>query len=216
MSPVRTRVTVRYPADPQMTSTLRVAKEISCTEAEGPGRRYALWVQGCTLRCPGCCNPEMFSTRGGTQTPVDELLTRIRAAAASEAIEGVSVLGGEPFQQPAPLAALCRQVRELGLSVMLYSGYRLDELHELAQTDPGTAALLAEADLLVDGRYDASLPEARRRWIGSSNQHLHFLTARYAPDDPRFFERNSIEIRVVNGEVLINGWPSAADRVRPS
>ena len=36
---------------------LSVAQIVRCTEAEGPGKRYALWFQGCPLRCPSCCNP---------------------------------------------------------------------------------------------------------------------------------------------------------------
>jgi anaerobic ribonucleoside-triphosphate reductase activating protein len=49
----------------ESTRTLRVAQVVPCTEAEGPGRRFALWFQGCPLRCPGCCNPEMLPFEGG-------------------------------------------------------------------------------------------------------------------------------------------------------
>src|SRR4051812_10819834 len=52
---------------------LRLAQVIACTEAEGPGRRFAVWVQGCPLRCPGCCNPEMLPFEGGHEVGVDEL-----------------------------------------------------------------------------------------------------------------------------------------------
>ncbi len=191
---------------------LRVAHIIADTEAEGPGRRYALWVQGCSLRCPGCCNPEMFSAdKGGHLRDVESLVSEI---AATPEIEGVSILGGEPFEQAPALAAMCEKVKGLGLSVMVYSGYTLSELKE--KRTPVVDALLSQIDLLVDGRYLQTQPEMRRRWIGSSNQAMHFLSARYSPQDSRFTERNSVELRLVNGQLTINGWPQAADAFRSS
>jgi anaerobic ribonucleoside-triphosphate reductase activating protein len=189
---------------------LRIAQTVPDTEAEGPGKRFALWVQGCTLHCPGCCNPEMFAPdKGGQLVEVAELAAKILA---TPALEGISVLGGEPFQQPAALAELCGLVRAGGLSVMIYTGYTLAELQAM---DAGaTGALLASADLLVDGRYDRTKPESRRRWIGSSNQVMHFLTPRYRQDDPRFTTPNTVELRLVNGQLTINGWPQAADAMR--
>src|SRR5262245_55340012 len=92
---------------------LRVATIVDDTEAEGPGRRFALWVQGCAIRCPGCCNPEMFAHDRGTQMTVDGVLARVRAG-----VEGVTFLGGEPFEQAGELAELARAVRERGLTVM--------------------------------------------------------------------------------------------------
>ena len=49
---------------------LRIAQIVPSTEAEGPGRRFALWFQGCSLRCPGCCNPEMLPFTGGDERTV--------------------------------------------------------------------------------------------------------------------------------------------------
>jgi len=51
--------------------TLQVAQIVPCTEAEGPGRRFALWFQGCPLRCPGCCNPEFIPFAGGEAKPAE-------------------------------------------------------------------------------------------------------------------------------------------------
>lgn len=189
---------------------LRVAQTIPDTEAEGPGRRFALWVQGCSLRCPGCCNPEMFAAdRGGALTTPEALAERI---AAVPDLEGISVLGGEPFEQPEALAALCGLVKASGRTVMIYTGFTLAELH--AKQSPHVEALLATVDLLVDGRYDRTQPEASRRWIGSSNQVMHFMSARYTPIDPRFSTSNTVEFRFQNGQLLINGWPHAADAFR--
>ena len=74
--------------------------------------------------------------------------------------------------------------------------------------------LLATVDLLVDGRYEQDKPEKSRRWIGSSNQVMHFLTSRYSPAEPRFSTSNTVELRFVKGQLTINGWPQAADAMR--
>jgi anaerobic ribonucleoside-triphosphate reductase activating protein len=187
---------------------LRIAQTVPDTEAEGPGRRFALWVQGCSLRCPGCCNPEMFAPdKGGSFVEPRVLAEQILA---TPNLEGISVLGGEPFEQPEGLAELCALVKAGGLSVMVYTGYTREELG----ARPSAAALLAQVDLLVDGRFDQTKPEKSRRWIGSSNQVMHFLSSRYASDDPRFSTPNTVELRFVNGQLLINGWPQAADALR--
>lgn len=186
---------------------LRIAQIVPDTEAEGPGRRFALWVQGCTIRCPGCCNPEMFAADKGRVAETEALAAQ---ALAVPGLEGVSVLGGEPGEQAEAVADFCERVRAGGLSVMIYSGYTKAEL----SSRPGAGRLLAAADLLVDGRYEATLPEQKRRWLGSSNQVIHFLTPRYSAEDPRFTMPNTIELRLTRDGVTINGWPSAADGVR--
>lgn len=179
---------------------LRVALEIPETQAEGPGRRYAVWLQGCPLRCPGCCNPEYLPAQGGTLVAVEVLAERIAATAG---IEGVTLLGGEPFAQAEASARLLAQVRATGLTTMVFTGYTLQELAAI----PAANELLAVTDLLVDGRYVAELPDTHRRWIGSTNQQLHFLSDRYQPDDSVFTEPDTVEIRLQAGQLTINGRP---------
>jgi anaerobic ribonucleoside-triphosphate reductase activating protein len=190
---------------------LRVATIVDDTEAEGPGRRLALWVQGCTIRCPGCCNPEMFTKVGGTDMTVDAVIERVSQAGP---IEGVSILGGEPFEQAAQVAEVARRVRERGLTVMVYSGYTIAELRDRAMRDAGVTDLLAQIDLLVDGRYDRDLaeppPPVGRRWLGSTNQVMHFLTAAYSADDERMRGANTVEVHWRDGKLVVNGWPASA------
>jgi anaerobic ribonucleoside-triphosphate reductase activating protein len=193
--------------DDELALVVDVGVEISNTEAEGPGRRYALWVQGCPMRCPGCCNPELLRFGGGVPATVEALLARVLAAHERTALDGVSLLGGEPFAQALPLAVFAERVRAAGLGVMVYSGYTLTELEACAATDPGVARLLAACDLLVDGRYERDKPDGSRRWIGSTNQQLHFLTRRHDPAGPELGGGETIELRLVDGELIINGWP---------
>ncbi|MBI5070495.1 MAG: radical SAM protein [Deltaproteobacteria bacterium] len=188
------------------SAALRIAARLPDTEAEGPYLRYALWLQGCSLACPGCCNPEMLSPHGGTLVGVEALLREIREAPG---IEGVTLLGGEPFEQAGPLALLAGGVRRAGLGVMAFSGYTLHEL----RARPGAAALLAEVDLLVDGRYRAAERSSRRRFVGSANQRLHFLTDRYrALDDGAGgigAGEGPVEVRIRGGALFVSGAPDA-------
>jgi anaerobic ribonucleoside-triphosphate reductase activating protein len=68
--------------------------------------------------------------------------------------------------------------------------------------------LLAHTDILVDGPYVRELPETRRRWIGSSNQQVHFLSDRYRADDPCWQLPNTLEIRLRGMELTVNGFPA--------
>ena len=190
----------------KMTTTLNLAQTVACTEAEGPGRRFALWFQGCPLRCPGCCNPEMLPFSGGRATPLDEVLADLDAATAQSDIEGITLLGGEPLAHAAAGAALARAARQRGLSVMVFTGYTLAEAYALA--DPAVAELLGVTDLLVDGPYRQDQPEPWRRWIGSANQQVHFLTDRYRPDDSCWRRPNTLEFRLERGHVTVNGFPA--------
>jgi anaerobic ribonucleoside-triphosphate reductase activating protein len=197
-------VTANFSVLPDIT--LQVAQIVPSTEAEGPGRRFALWFQGCPLRCPGCCNPEMLPFTGGTALPLTDILAQIDEAARVDSIEGVTLLGGEPLAHAAGAAALARAVRARGLTVMVFSGFALEEARTLS--DPAVTDLLAITDILVDGPYLREQPETRRRWIGSANQRIHFLTDRYRADDPHWLLPNTLEIRLRGPELTVNGFPA--------
>lgn len=186
---------------------LNIAQIVQRTSAEGPGLRTAIWVQGCSIKCVGCFNPHMWTTVGGTATSVDELV----ATVVDSGTEGLTFLGGEPFEQAAELALVARAVRQLGLSVMTFTGRTYEELTELAEAgDTGIAALLAETDLLVDGPFEVALPDHSRPWVGSTNQSLRALSARYAEvaAHPESYS-DQLEITVnADGTTAVNGWAS--------
>lgn len=184
----------------------RIAAIVPDTRAEGPGRRFAVWFQGCPLRCPGCCNPEYLPFAGGTKMSVESIIEKMTIA-KNDGVEGLSLLGGEPFAHLEQALALAVAARSLELSVMIYTGFTINELR--LRNDDCANRLIAQADLLIDGRYERDRPETLRRWIGSCNQQLHFLTDRYSPDDPCWSKPNTIEIRLLGNDVTVNGFPSA-------
>lgn len=187
---------------------LQLAMFVKKTKAEGPGERFALWVQGCDLGCPDCCNPEMWAPDRGDSLAVDYLLQEILSI--QDEIEGVSFLGGEPFQQDEGLGTLAKQIKNLtDLNIMVYSGYDLEEIEAM------NSSLLPFVDLLVAGRYIKEQRTTKRRWIGSENQKLHFLTNCYSPEDPCFSQPNHAEISLTNtGELTVVGFPF--DSIRKS
>ena len=186
---------------------IRIAAVVPVTEAEGPGARFAVWVQGCAIRCLGCCNPHMFDAEGGEAVEPEDLLARLDEVRGR--VEGITLLGGEPFEQAAALVPFVRGARERGSSVVAFSGYRIEELRR--DRPPGARELLDAVDLLVDGPFVTSLPGSRRRWAGSDNQDFHFLTDRYSPGvevisagEPE----RTVELRLgADGWVERSGWP---------
>src|SRR5437879_4846567 len=101
--------------------SVRVAQIVACTEAEGPGKRFALWFQGCPLRCPGCCNPEMLPFEGGIAMTIDAITTQLRESVEANGLEGITLLGGEPLAHAAGATALARMAHELDLDVMVFT-----------------------------------------------------------------------------------------------
>lgn len=187
--------------------TLRVGSVVPRTEAEGPGPRFAVWAQGCKIRCSGCFNPHLWGAHGGRLVSVADLALQVVDAGRRGDIEGITLLGGEPFEQAPAFATLARLVRQAGLSVMVFTGYELAQIQGVDAPD-GAGALLAETDLLIDGPYLADAPDLLRPWVGSTNQQFHFLTDRYQHLEHRLAESpDHIEVRVSKyGEVAVNGW----------
>ena len=188
----------------QTSLTLFLGDYIEATDLEGPGLRFALWFSGCSLRCAGCCNPHLFSKGAGTPTSGFEIIEMIAKAQRDRGIEGVSYLGGEPFEQPEILEYLVLKTRELGLTNMVYTGF---EIEEIRSRHLGSQ-ILSHVDLLVDGPYLEEERSTKRRFIGSTNQILHFLSSAYDREDPSFFEPNRLEIRYRSSELHIHGFPA--------
>jgi len=192
-----------------VTAALRIGAIVPVTLAEGPGARFALWVAGCSIRCAGCCNPHLFDPAVGREVSAGALVAAI--ARVRTEIEGVTFLGGEPFEQAAGLAAVAAGARGLGLSVAVFTGHAREALEAAPGT--GVRALLSEIDLLVDGPFDASRPERARRWVGSENQRFHYLTDRYdaSIEQPLAEARHVVEVRIApDGRVVQSGWPEVA------
>lgn len=168
------------------------------SRANGPGARFVVWFQGCTLGCPGCFNPTTHDTAGGRLVALDELVDELTRAAHAGS-DGLSLSGGEPLQQPEAARALLDAARALGLSTLAFSGYTLAEIRAL----PGGPEVLARLDILIDGRYVA--PERLATGLrGSANQRIQLLTGRHTRAE---VEATPVaEIRIgPTGDVILTG-----------
>ena len=148
--------------------TIRLYGTAPDSIVDGPGLRYAVFVQGCSHGCPGCHNPDSQPCAGGTVRAIADVVADI---AANKLVQGVTISGGEPFEQAAACAALARQVRELGLDVWTYSGYRYEQLAE-GIPDPAARDLLDQTDVLVDGPFVQAQHSYQLPWRRPHNQRL--------------------------------------------
>lgn len=92
---------------------------------DGPGLRYAIFVQGCTHACPGCHNPESWTPDGGTLTTIDALMADVQAAGLTQ---GVTLSGGDPFDQAEASAEVARRCKAAGLNLWTFTGYLYEDL----------------------------------------------------------------------------------------
>ncbi len=148
---------------------LRVAGIIPESVVDGPGFRYTAFTQGCRHNCKGCHNPQTHDFSGGYDVDTDDLLAEMLE---DPLIRGMTFSGGDPFEQPAPLADLARKAHEAGKDVMVYTGYTYEQLLARAQEDPATDALLRQTDILIDGPFILERRNVELRFRGSDNQRV--------------------------------------------
>lgn len=175
---------------------IRVYKILKNTKVEGPGIRYCIWFQGCSRHCKGCWAKETWDYAKGQEYDTQEILEDILS---TKNIEGVTFLGGEPFEQIEALEELAKEVHNAGLSVLCFTGGKIEEIRK---TNP---EILNYIDILIDGAFIEEEKDFSRPWVGSKNQRYHFLTDKY--DETIISQyKNKIEINVQkNGLVFING-----------
>jgi len=177
------------------------------TKVLGPHLRYVLWVQGCPHNCYGCIAKQTHDPTLGEEKSICELSHDILQY---HNIEGLTISGGEPFEQALELSQLLihlKQQRDLG--VIVYTGYRLEELLEKAKHNPSISMLLDAVDLLIDGRYLDELND-NLSLRGSSNQQIIALTSRYEQVIQTHYGKpgRKIEIQVMQKTYQMIGIPA--------
>ena len=174
----------------------RIYKILKNTKVEGPGNRYCIWFQGCTRGCKGCFARATHDKNGGTEYNVEDILSDIFSV---KNIEGVTFLGGEPFEQPDVLEYMCKKIKEKELSILCFTGGKIEDI-KLRYPQ-----ILQNIDILIDGEYIEEQKDFSRPWIGSKNQRYHFLTSRYNENILKNY-KNKIEVNIEkNGLIFING-----------
>jgi anaerobic ribonucleoside-triphosphate reductase activating protein len=199
-------------------ATLQLNKAHWPVTVLGPGRRIGLWLQGCTIRCPGCVSQDTWPSDPVTAIAVRELIVWCKKVSAN-ALDGITISGGEPFDQPAGLAALLaglhhwRRAAALDFDILCYSGYPLQQLKRKH------APLLELIDAVIPEPYVDNLPLANL-WRGSSNQPLVPLTergrVRYGAyvDAPAQAAGKHMQAAVEGGRIWMIGIPERGDMER--
>ena len=149
---------------------VNIHKILKQTKVEGPKNRYCIWFQGCSKRCKGCWAKATWDSNAGKQYNLDELLADI---SKTPNIDGITILGGEPFEQSEALEYLCQNVQKMNLSVVCFTGNKIDNLKEKY------ASILKNIDLLIDGEFIEEEKDYSRPWVGSKNQNYHFLSKKF-------------------------------------
>ena len=180
---------------------LRVHALVENSTVNGPGARAVIWVQGCSLGCPGCWNPQTHAPLQGFRLDVSEILEWFAKASRENRIEGLTISGGEPMEQAPAVLELLRRLKAAhpGITAGLFSGYTEREL-----PDALWRAMQGHLDFAVLGRFNA-----RRRshdpLVSSTNQVLRLYTAHYSMAD---FAAQSVEIHIDDtGLTQITGFP---------
>ena len=148
---------------------LRLAGIVKESVVDGPGIRMVVFVQGCPHLCPGCHNPDSHDTAGGYESSTDEV---IGALPDGKLVRGVTLSGGEPFAQAEALVLVAEAAKKRGLSVVTYTGYRLEKLLEMGEQKPAIIELLHLTDILVDGPFEQESRDLDLAFRGSGNQRL--------------------------------------------
>jgi anaerobic ribonucleoside-triphosphate reductase activating protein len=142
---------------------------------EGPGRRTVVWFAGCTIRCDGCTNSHLFDGKKFPARPAGEIVDHVCRGIALGDV-GISVVGGEPFDQPAALSVLVRDVAARWPRcgdiprIIVYSGYTYEALVARGESTVETA--LCFIDVLIDGPFVRALADRNLAYRGSSNQRV--------------------------------------------
>ncbi len=179
---------------------MRIYKIIKNTTVEGPGNRFCIWFQGCSKHCRGCFATETWDYNLGKEYNSKELIEMITS---QKDIEGVTFLGGEPFDQSTELAKLAKKIKKNSLSIVCFTGYTIEELK--TKNDKSVRDLLNTIDLLIDGGFEKEKFDLSRPWVGSSNQRYIFLSDRYSEQEIMKY-KNKIEVHIdSDGKMEING-----------
>jgi anaerobic ribonucleoside-triphosphate reductase activating protein len=155
--------------------TLRLHAFLPRSRANGPGWRSVVWVQGCSLGCPGCFNPQTHRREEVSETlEVAEVMERVLAAGT----KGLTVSGGEPLQQAEAVVMLLEEAQASGLSTLVFTGLTWEEVQRL----PQAPRILGCVDVMVAGRYVAEKRVAEGL-LGSANQTVHLLSPRHTLEE---------------------------------
>ncbi len=205
------------------THTLRIHGDLECSTVNGPGKRAVVWLQGCTLACPGCWNPQTHPKSGGEEVHTVDVAAWVCSMIEGNQLDGLTISGGEPMQQNVEVVRLINTVRALypELSIGMFTGYTESELDTGCLPDIITthswnqgvwAYMRTVLDFAVLGRYNQHKAVTDRPLVTSSNQQLRLYSKRHQLSE---FGPLSVEVTIGGGLTQITGFPVNGDILKP-
>ena len=183
---------------------MRISRIAAPITVLGPGRRVAVWVQGCTLACPGCASVDTWAVPSGREMSTEDVVAEVLNLVKEHDLDGVSVSGGEPFQQAESVADVLDAIRAArpDLDVVLFTGY------DAAVARRRSVRLAHLVDILVAGRYDRNQP-ANQPLLASANQRI--VTSDRGAE--RLVQVTSARVQVAadDGDLFVVGLPQPGD-----
>lgn len=152
-----------------MDNMLRIAGIVQDSIVDGPGIRLVVFTQGCRHNCPGCHNPHTHSFDGGMLVDIEYIIGQARE---NPLLDGITLSGGEPFEQANILSKLAKQAKALGYNIMTYTGYTYEYILSSSSIIDGWAEFLDNIDILVDGRFEIEKKNPLLKFRGSENQRV--------------------------------------------
>lgn len=182
---------------------MNVARILYPVEVLGPGKRLGIWVCGCRRGCKGCSNPELWVQKPEYEVTVEDIMSLVSRISDLHKIDGFTISGGEPMDQPEGLSQLITQLSAYSKDILIYTGYRIDELKK--REDPATNIILSRAAVLIDGEYreEENMDVLLR---GSSNQRIHILIPEMAEGYEKYLASAHNQIQnfiTLNGVVSV-------------
>lgn len=169
------------------------------SRVNGPGKRFTLWTQGCSKGCVDCFNPETWNNKNNIVLSTSEIFELIK----EEEIDGVTITGGDPFEQEEELLDLLILISNLSLSkgVIVFSGFTYDEIRENKIREKCCDYI----DVLIDGRYEKE-NRVSDCFKGSSNQNIIYFSSKVKEEE--LIMDQEVEVSIMDDIISVTGFPS--------
>ena len=165
-----------------------VARILFPVKVLGPGNRIGIWFSGCDRRCPGCSNPELWKQHDRYKTDTETVLQLVNVIASHNQVDGFTLTGGDPLQQPDALRELLPRLNQINEDILLYTGCTYEDIFT------SDADILDKIAVLIDGDYKKELNHASVL-RGSDNQRIFFLKKKYKESYEKYMSIGTSEIQ---------------------
>lgn len=177
---------------------MRIERALADIYTLGPGNRLGIWVNGCHRNCPGCVSKRLQKIDNEVDFVIEEYFKDYNFGR----FDGVTISGGEPFDQIDELDHLVKFLKEMGINdILVYTGYLLNDL--IMMNNPIVISILSNISVLIDGPYIESLNDDTNNIKGSSNQEIYYLKKEYKEIYQKYIHKERMMQEMQYGNTLI-------------